>query len=181
MDRPFFHAGEGNKMIDTPGSIEQSAKVREVNIQRRDCGKIFIIVIGANGLRFYDDTSFVQRNSGTRRLVQKKSAYVVGKDGFRRRVDKKISMFTLVGQFKSVNRQPEVSIKTALAPIQHTVRRTVRAVRQAVRKTFAARKAAKSSDSGGGSSDPDGREKYNEPNPQNSRSHISTSQAGGAK
>lgn len=37
------------------------------------------------------------------------------------------------------------------------VKRVARAARPAVRQTFAARKAAKAADSGGGSSDPDGR------------------------
>lgn len=45
----------------------------------------------------------------------------------------------------------------ALPTIAVRVKRAARSVGSAVRQTFTARKAAKSADSGGGSSDPDGR------------------------
>lgn len=44
-------------------------------------------------------------------------------------------------------------------------KRVVRSTRPAVRQTFAARKAAKAADSGGGSSDPDGRRPPNQQKP----------------
>lgn len=55
--------------------------------------------------------------------------------------------------------RPAIKLPT-IAANRHSIRRVkrvARAVRSSVRQTFTARKAAKSADSGGGSSDPDGR------------------------
>lgn len=60
------------------------------------------------------------------------------------------------------------------------VRRAARSVRSSVRQTFAARKAAKAADSGGGSSDPDGRRPLNNPNTCNALP-VSAFLTGGAK
>lgn len=60
-------------------------------------------------------------------------------------------------------------------------RRTARTARSAVRQTFASRKAAKSADSGGGSSDPDGRRPHTETNTSNTHSHFFAFLFGGAK
>ena len=57
------------------------------------------------------------------------------------------------------NYSPAIKLP-AIAANRHSlsrVKRVARSARPAVRQTFAARKAAKSADSGGGSSDPDGR------------------------
>lgn len=61
------------------------------------------------------------------------------------------------------------------------IQRAARSVRSAVRKTFAARKAAKAADSGGGSSDPDGRRPHTKPNTSKTRLTVSTFLIGGAK
>ncbi len=61
------------------------------------------------------------------------------------------------------------------------IQRAARSVRSAVRQTFAARKAAKAADSGGGSSDPDGRRPHTKPNTSKTRLTVSTFLIGGAK
>lgn len=60
------------------------------------------------------------------------------------------------------------------------VQRAARSVRSSVRQTFAARKAAKAADSGGGSSDPDGR-RHTETNTSKTLSPVFAFLFGGAK
>ena len=75
---------------------------------------------------------------------------------------------------------PAISLPPMVKPVAFRVQRAARAVRSAVRQTFAARKAAKAADSGGGSSDPDGRRPLNSPPICNTLS-VSAFLTGGAK
>lgn len=61
------------------------------------------------------------------------------------------------------------------------VQRAARSIRSSVRQTFATRKAAKTSDDGGGSSDPDGRRPHTETNTSNTPLPVSAFLFGGAK
>lgn len=61
------------------------------------------------------------------------------------------------------------------------VQRAARSVRSSVRQTFTARKAAKAADSGGGSSDPDGRRPHTRAITSNTLSPASAFLLGGAK
>ena len=74
-----------------------------------------------------------------------------------------------------------MTLPSIVKAVSFRVQRAARAVRSAVRQTFAARKAAKASDSGGGSSDPDGRRPPNKPNTCNPPSLVLAFQPGGAK
>ena len=79
---------------------------------------------------------------------------------------------------------PAISLPSIVKTVAFRVQRAARAVRSAVRQTFAARKAAKSADSGGGSSDPDGRRPHTETNTRNTCNTFSAVSAflfGGAK
>ncbi len=76
---------------------------------------------------------------------------------------------------------PAISLPSIVKTIAFRVQRAARAVRSAVRQTFAARKAAKSADSGGGSSDPDGRRPHKEANTRNTFYAVSAFLFGGAK
>lgn len=62
-----------------------------------------------------------------------------------------------------------------------TARRSSRATRSSARQSFSARTAAKSADSGGGSSDPDGPRPHAKTNPSNTHLHVSAFLFGGAK
>ena len=75
---------------------------------------------------------------------------------------------------------PSNSLPSIVKAVVFRVQRAARAVRSAVRQTFAARKAAKAADSGGGSSDPDGRRPLNKPNTCNALP-VSAFLTGGAK
>lgn len=85
---------------------------------------------------------------------------------------------------KFIDRFASITAVKALPAIAVRVKRTARSVGSAVRQTFTARKAAKSADSGGGSSDPDGRP-HTEPStfklPTLNFSPIFAFQLGGAK
>lgn len=79
---------------------------------------------------------------------------------------------------------PAISLPLIVKAVASRVQRAARSVRSAVRQTFAARKAAKAADSGGGSSDPDGRRPHTETNTRNTRNTFSAVSAflfGGAK
>ena len=72
-------------------------------------------------------------------------------------------------------------ISSIIKAVAVRVKRAARSVGSAVRQTFAARKAAKAADSGGGSSDPDGRRPLKETNTRNTFSAVSAFLFGGAK
>lgn len=59
--------------------------------------------------------------------------------------------------------------------------RSTRSTRPTIRQTFAARKSAKSADSGGGSSDPDGRRPHTKTNTINTYLRVSAFLFGGAR
>ena len=73
------------------------------------------------------------------------------------------------------------SAKNRTHSIAGRIRRAARSARSSVRQTFAARKAAKAADSGGGSSDPDGRRPHTETNTINTSLPVSAFLFGGAK
>ena len=74
-----------------------------------------------------------------------------------------------------------VKLPANIKAVAVRVQRAARSVRSAVRQTFAARKAAKAADSGGGSSDPDGRQPHTETNTSKTLSPVSSFLFGGAK
>ena len=92
--------------------------------------------------------------------------------------DTRRSYLDYVASIFSPRETPAISLPSIVKAVAFRVQRAARAVRSAVRQTFAARKAA---DSGGGSSDPDGRRPHTETNTSNTPSPVSAFLFGGAK
>lgn len=97
-------------------------------------------------------------------------------DSRRKYLDFAMSVIVGSGPKKAISAAVKI-IKTFSARIQ----RAARSARSSVRQTFAARKAAKTADSGGGSSDPDGRRPHTETNASKTRLTVSAFLLGGAK
>lgn len=95
--------------------------------------------------------------------------------------DSRRSYLDFVASILCPREAPAISLPSIVKTVAFRVQRAARAVRSAVRQTFAARKAAKSADSGGGSSDPDGRRPHTETNIRNTFSAVSAFLFGGAK
>ena len=95
--------------------------------------------------------------------------------------DTRRSYLDYLASILSPREAPAISLPSIVKAVACRVQRAARAVRSAVRQTFAARKAAKAADSGGGSSDPDGRRPHTETNTSNTPSPVSAFLFGGAK
>lgn len=74
-----------------------------------------------------------------------------------------------------------ISLPSVVKAVAFRVQRAARAVRSAVRQSFASRIATKAADGGGGDPDPDGRRPHTETYISNSHSPVSAFLFGGAK